>query len=291
MADLRPAGEAMASQPKPFFFIQLTDPQFGMEAQNAGFEKETANFKRAIAAANRLKPAFVIVTGDLVNQPGDRAQADEYLRIAATLDRSIPLYQLPGNHDLGNNPTAESLAAYTARFGPDHFSIRQGNLLGLALDSCLIGSEAMAKEAREQEAWLKSELEKARQENVRHILVFQHHPWFIQEVNEADAYENLPRAERRHYLDLFHQYGVSHVFAGHYHANAVAHDGPLEMVTTGAVGKPLRKSQSGLRIVIVRDRGIEHRFYGLDEIPERIELAPLEKAAPSRSMVPAGSGP
>jgi len=74
---------------KPFFFIQLSDPQFGMNARNADCQQETANFEFAIATANRLKPAFVIVTGDLVNQTGDKAQAGEYRRIAAKLDRSI----------------------------------------------------------------------------------------------------------------------------------------------------------------------------------------------------------
>ncbi len=68
---------ASASQPAafhPFFFIQLTDPQFGMFTGNAGFEQETANFEFAVATANRLKPAFVVVTGDLVNKTGDEAQ-------------------------------------------------------------------------------------------------------------------------------------------------------------------------------------------------------------------------
>ena len=55
----------------PFFFIQLTDPQFGMTASNAGFEQETANLEFAVATVNRLHPAFVVVTGDLVNRPGD----------------------------------------------------------------------------------------------------------------------------------------------------------------------------------------------------------------------------
>ena len=119
-------GLARAEAAEPLFFIQLSDPQFGMYADNADFQQETANFEFAIATANRLKPAFVIVTGDLVNKAGDKAQADEYLRIAAKLDRSIPLYQLPGNHDIGNEPTPESIAAYVARFGPDHYSFRCG---------------------------------------------------------------------------------------------------------------------------------------------------------------------
>lgn len=50
----------------------------------------------------------------------------------------------------------------------------------------------------------------------------------------------------------------------------------LEMVTTGAIGKPLRNDVSGMRIVIVRDTGIEHRFYHMGEIPNRIDLSPAK---------------
>ena len=43
------------------FFIQMSDPQFGMYADNRDFAQETANFDFAIASANRLRPAFVVV--------------------------------------------------------------------------------------------------------------------------------------------------------------------------------------------------------------------------------------
>jgi len=53
--------------------------QFGMYTQNEGFAHETVNFDFASAPANRLKPAFVIVTVDLINKPecgaGRRVQA------------------------------------------------------------------------------------------------------------------------------------------------------------------------------------------------------------------------
>lgn len=270
-AGLLVIGLASAEAAEPFFFIQLSDPQFGMCAANADVQQETANFEFAIATANRLKPAFVVVTGDLVNTAGDKTQVDEYLRIAAKLDRSIPLYQLPGNHDVGNEPTPESIAAYVARFGPDHYSFRCGPLMGLVLNSGLIQSAKRApQQAAQQDAWLKAELEKAKQEGVPHAIVFQHHPWFIASIDEPAGYHNLPVAERRPYLDLFRQHGVTHVFAGHHHANATAKYDSLEIVTTGAIGKPLRNDVSGLRVVIVRDGGIEHRFYHLGEIPNRI---------------------
>lgn len=51
-------------------FIQMSDPQFGMFTKDASFEHETVNFEFAIATANRLKPAFVVITGDLITWTG-----------------------------------------------------------------------------------------------------------------------------------------------------------------------------------------------------------------------------
>src|SRR5437660_12432887 len=109
---------------EPFFFIQLTDPQFGMFAENTNFVQETANFEFAVATVNRLHPAFVVITGDLVNKVGDAAQIKEYKRILAKVDPQIPVYNVAGNHDVGNVPTPKTVAAYTNQFGPDHYTFR-----------------------------------------------------------------------------------------------------------------------------------------------------------------------
>src|ERR1022692_5167849 len=114
-------------------FIQLSDPQFGMYTKDQGFDHETANFEFAIATANRLKPAFVVVTGDLINKPGNAAQAAAYRRIAAKLNPKIKLFSVPGNHDVGNDPTTESLAQYREQFGADYYSFRVGDVAGIVL--------------------------------------------------------------------------------------------------------------------------------------------------------------
>src|SRR5258708_2358804 len=98
---------------EPFFFIQLSDPQMGMFSNNADFAQDAANFEFAVVAINRLRPAFVVITGDLVNKAGDPAQIAEYRRIAAKIDASIPVHHLAGNHDVGNMPTPVTVAAYT----------------------------------------------------------------------------------------------------------------------------------------------------------------------------------
>ena len=264
---------------EPFFFIQLTDPQFGMFTENANFTQETVNFEFAAATVNRLKPAFVIITGDLVHKPGDSEQIAEYRRIAGKIDPSIPVYDVAGNHDVENVPTPESIAAYTNRFGPDHYTFRHGGFVGIVLNSSLIHSPQKAmKQLEAQERWLEVELEKARAEKPRHIVVFQHHPWCLASATEKDEYFNIPLERRTRYFALFHKYGVNYAFCGHYHRNALARDGALEIVTTGPVGKPLGKDESGIRVAIVRDDRIEHRYYQFGEIPTRIELtAPAAK--------------
>ena len=265
---------------EPFFFIQLTDPQFGMFTENTNFTQETVNFEFAAATVNRLKPAFVIITGDLVHRPGDSEQIAEYRRIIAKIDPSIPVYDVAGNHDVDNVPTPESIAAYTNRFGPDHYTFRHGSFVGIVLNSSLIHSPQKAMEQLEaQERWLVAELEKARADKAKHIVIFQHHPWCLSSANETNQYFNIPIERRSRYFALFHKYGVNYAFCGHYHRNALARDGALEIITTGPVGKPLGKDESGIRVAIVRDDRIEHRYYQFGEIPNRID----PNAAPARS--------
>jgi 3',5'-cyclic AMP phosphodiesterase CpdA len=262
---------------EPFFFIQLTDPQFGMSADNQDFAQETANFEFAVATVNRLRPAFVVITGDLVNKPGDAAQIAEYQRILRKLNPAIPVHNVAGNHDLENVPTPARIAAYTNQFGPDHYIFRQGEFVGVVLDSVVIHSpQHTTNQLAAQERWLRTELERARRSNARHIVVFAHHPWFLKAAGEPDEYFNIPRERRAAYLALFREFGVKHLFSGHYHRNAIAREGDLEAVTTGPVGKPLAEGKSGLRVVIVRDDRIEHRYYDFGDLPNRINLVASE---------------
>jgi serine/threonine-protein phosphatase CPPED1 len=80
----------------------MSDPQSGMLTKNASFKHETVNLEFAIANANRLKPAFVIVTGDLINDPSSAAQAAEYNRITARLDPKIRLFSVPRQSHVEN---------------------------------------------------------------------------------------------------------------------------------------------------------------------------------------------
>src|SRR2546421_343355 len=101
---------ASAFGAEPFFFIQLSDPQFGMYTTNRDFAQETANAEFAVATINRLKPAFVVITGDLVNKSRDGAQIAEFKRIFGKVDSGIHVYNVVGNHDIENLPTIETVS-------------------------------------------------------------------------------------------------------------------------------------------------------------------------------------
>ncbi len=250
------------------FFIQMTDPQFGMATANRDFAQETANLEFAVAAANRLKPRFVIVTGDLVNHAGDAAQIAEYQRIVKKLDPAIHVYAVAGNHDVGNVPTAAGLAEYRKHFGADYYSFREGPLYGIVLDSVLYHSpQSVPDELRRQQAWLAAELKKAQASGAAHTIVFLHHPLFLENGEEPDQYFNIPLARRMPLLDQLGQAGVRWIFCGHYHRNAEARYGSTMVITTGPVGKPLGGAKSGIRLVWIKGASVTHRYAEFGDLP------------------------
>src|SRR5262249_7123493 len=159
-----------------------------------------------------------------------------YKRVAAKLDPAIRLFNAAGNHDVENEPTAATLKQYRERLGPDYYSFRVGGIAGFVLNSSLEQHpQNVPDEAARMESWLRQELAKARAENVPHLIVFQHIPFFLSDPYEPDQYFNIPTETRGRYLKLLHEFGVKQVFAGHYHRNAAGRDGDLEMITSGPV--------------------------------------------------------
>ena len=272
------------AQQKPWFFAVLSDPQMGMYAGDQNFAQESANFEFTIANLNRLRPRFVVICGDLVNRSGDVAEIADFKRILKQLDPSIPVYNVPGNHDVGNTPDAATLSAYQAAFGPDHYTFSAEGLLGVVLDSNLIRSpESAPQAAKEQEKWLRKILTGASADPGQEVVVFQHIPYFLNTVDEGVNYFNIPEPARGKYLDLLKRAGVKYVFAGHFHRNAGGTDGPLTEIVTGAVGKPLGGSVSGFRLVSVDGKRLQSQWYCLGRIPNTINpLQPLPAGCPQK---------
>ena len=255
-------------QEQPFYFAMIADTQLGMHAGNRNYDQETVNYEFAVASINRLKPKFVIVLGDLVNKEGDKEQIREFLRISRKTDPFIPLYYVAGNHDVGAEPTPELLAAYRKAIGRDYYSFREDSIYGIVLNSSLmIAPQNVESEYYSQLAWLEKELEKAKESDARHIIVFQHHPYFLEDAKEADSYGNVPLERRQSMLKLFHEYDVRHVFAGHVHSHSVGEDEELEMVAVGPVAMPFGENGSGIMLAAVTAEGVQYRYYSFGKLP------------------------
>ena len=264
---------AVAQSQQPWFFAVLSDPQFGMYAKDQNFTQETANLEFVVSNLNRLHPRFVVICGDLVNRTADAAEIAEYKRVVHELDPSIPVYYVAGNHDVGNIPTATTIAGFRASIGPDYYTFSAGGILGVVLDSSLIQSpQSDPQAAEQQEVWLKRTLASSKTDPARQVVVFQHIPHFDKAPAEADDYFNIHEPARRRYLDLLKDAGVRYVFAGHLHRNAIAKDGSLTEVVTGAVGMPLGGSLSGFRIVVVDGKELHPVWYCLAGIPNQVDL-------------------
>jgi len=253
----------------PFFFIQVTDPQFGMYDSNKSFGKETELYEKAVNAVNRLNPDFVVITGDLVNNKDDRSQVAEFKRITAKINPKTPVYYSPGNHDIGQSPEQKDIDSFVSDYGHDRFSFRHKKSVFIGLNSCLIKANTTGLE-QVQYDWLKKELSKAGK--AKHIILFCHYPFFISSFDEPETYSNIAVETRNRYLSLLREKKVNAVFAGHLHNNASGKYGEMDMITTSAVGKPLSDVPSGIRVIKVYPDRIESVYYTLNEIPEKIIL-------------------
>lgn len=257
------------SQPDPWFFIQVTDPQFGMFDNNEGFKKETILYEKAVSEINKLNPDFVVITGDFVHDTNSGSQMDEFKRITAKIKPQIPVYLTPGNHDLGSPPDKESIKNYRKNYGSDKFSFTHKGSAFIGFNTSII-KDKLNRLEQKQYQWLDRKLKESQEAS--HIVLFCHFPFFIQSVDEPESYSNLGIESRKKYLTLFEAQKVDAVFSGHYHNNALASYGHVQLVTTSALGKPLGEALSGFRIVKIYPDRIEHRYYGLDELPDSVKF-------------------
>ena len=262
---------------KPWFFIVLADTQFGM--LNGGdddvAEEELAMARLAVEHVNRLKPAFVIVCGDLINEfpspeltSAARAarQTAHFKRTMDAIDATIPLVCCCGNHDVGNLPNRASIDLYRSRFGDDYFEYFINGSRCLVLNSSLLSAKEASREgdkkealslAAKQDTWIDERLRAQRDALVDSsmyweppLFIFTHIPPFLFARDEPKEYFNLEPSIRDPLLSkidasVSSDRGARHPgpacsakwFAGHYHRNAGGWwSDRVEVITSSAIG-------------------------------------------------------
>jgi serine/threonine-protein phosphatase CPPED1 len=267
-------------------FMIIADPQLGIYSDpympiwtsgrcqvDSTCTIDQENLRKAVSAANKLKPFCIVVCGDMVDNFNDTISLNLYKSIMSEVDSSIRVYHVPGNHDVFQEPTPLSLQIYRTRFGPDYYTINSQNLTGIVLNSSLIMDSTLAlADYRNQEKWLDStltELDKTGNE----ILIFQHHPLFISSINDTVNDNGMFNyALRLKYLNLFASHNIHYIFAGHVHTVTDAIYNNIEMITNGTTSFSFSNYPLGVCLVELSSDGVKHQYYNIDSLPESYSI-------------------
>ena len=272
----------IAADSAPFFFLQLSDPQLGFIDNNKSISAETEAMNKAVTAINQLKPPFVVITGDFVNNSKSKEQIAAYKSMIAQIDSSVKVYMIPGNHDIGK-VSRSSIDNYKKNYGETHFSFRYGDCTFIGIDSNIIKEEDKERE-EVQFKWLEQELQKTK--DARFKFVFTHCSVFLKRMDEPVNYSNFSLPMREKYVRLFQKYGVNAIFAGHLHNNAYGKVGNMEMITIGPVGKVLGTGYQGMNLVKVYPDRFISEFIALNQFPKEVVMSdPATKTTESMSRV------
>jgi serine/threonine-protein phosphatase CPPED1 len=255
-----------------FAFVQIADPQLG----KGGYEHDIKLFRKAVERINGLKPDFVVICGDFVEDFDSQSVAD-FNKIKSEL--AVPSYLTPGNHELHYQPTAETLSRYRENFGKDYFSFKHKGYTFVFADSQLWKSP-LEGETEKLDAWFKKTLKAAKHENSP-IFMVQHIPLYLKQPDEPeDPNYNLSIAKRKELLTLMVDFGVVALLGGHTQETVINNYKGIQLVNTGSATKNDDNSPPGFRIWRVKSpNSIKHEF------------VPLEASAARQNTVPAPAVP
>jgi len=262
----------------PFTFVAGADTQFGLidryilKKEEPNWDKEIALTQSAIQALNEMKPKpkFFVICGDMLDSfPGPdenllalrERQYVDFVHVFKNLDPEIKLVCICGNHDVGDEPTEEMVKVYRRQFGPDFFSFWVSGVKFVVLNSQYFKAPGFVpKETADQLKFM----ETIADGDAKHIVVFQHIPFFVEHPDEDGTYFNIDKGLRLDLLDKLKSAGVRYIFCGHLHRNAGAFYNGMEDVVTSAIGAQLGNDKSGFRIVTVSHDKITHEYVNLE---------------------------
>jgi len=254
------AGSAAGANQSPtteaFTFAQIADPQLGW---GYGYDNDMNSLRQAVRLVNALNVDFVVICGDLVNSFSDQSIADFK---AITSGLSVPCYPAPGNHDVGNAPTASSLERYRAAMGADYHSFDHKGYTFVITDTSL-WKAPLAGESEKQDAWLSQTLTAARAKNSP-VFVAGHYALYLTSPTDAEEYYNLPVAKRGELLALYKDSGVVAVLGGHKHELVINDYNGIQLVNSEATSRNTDGRPLGLRLWHVDSpTSITHEFVAL----------------------------
>ncbi|HEC89472.1 MAG TPA: PKD domain-containing protein, partial [Thermoplasmatales archaeon] len=237
---------------RSFYFIQLTDTHYGYD----GARKRVKWLIKSIAQLNP-KPAFVIISGDLLSWGADsdnmpllswpftEEENNSYSKLKEDLealtDTGIPYYVCIGNHDYRHWPVQTDYISgwipYYLVFGNLRYSTTTNDLHIVALNSGpdnLVAGTYFPPKGRglseDDLNWLENDLDSldgimnGRDDSKLKKLIFMHHPT-INYMDDAWPFPGWGAGcisnNRQEFMNLCTQYNVDAILSGHIHWNRV----------------------------------------------------------------------
>ncbi|MBA7571225.1 3',5'-cyclic adenosine monophosphate phosphodiesterase CpdA [subsurface metagenome] len=235
-----------------FTFVQITDIHLD------ALEEHRIFFEKALREINKINPAFVIATGDLVLE-AERvtiSKAKEWYDIYSDSIKNldVPVFNMLGNHDVVgichkkdiSNEPGYNKEMYRDYFGPTYYSFDWSSYHCIVLDpNEFLDGNQFYKIPDYQVEWLRKNLS---YREGKPLLVFFHEPTI--------TWEN-----RVEVLNLLNQHSTK-MFSGHWHMDILLDSQGIPEQVTGALcgewwrgdcsdGKPC-----GYRIVQVKGNNI-----------------------------------
>ncbi len=220
----------------PFSFDAYGDIRF----MNPSNTKDSDPVRRKVIVEKIAedKPAFLLISGDLVANGGVAEQWSVYDSETAPLRQAhIRIYPALGNHDLrGDLPVA--LSNYFQRFpylqNSRYYSVRAGNVLVLTLDSSL------DQPGGDEMQWFDKQINSLPSE-VQFVVVQLHHPPITRSRDSVMGGGHSPRPQEQDMAKFLESRQAKTrarfiVVAGHVHNYERYEEGGVTFITTGGGG-------------------------------------------------------
>ena len=228
----------------------------------------TDNFHRVSEYIHATRPDLVVNSGDIAF---DGPSSPDDLEFAKTLHDALPVpcRYLPGNHDIGDNPTAlgpvpsppvteANRQAFLGVFGEDRWRFDAAGWCFVGLNTLVMNSD-LAFEA-EQFGWLASELATVRG---RPVALFLHKPLYLNSPDDPElpstSIRYIPQPARSRVLALLGSVDLRLVASGHVHQRRDFTYGRLRHIwapSAGFVISDQRQDVIGIKQVGL----VEYRF-------------------------------
>jgi 3',5'-cyclic AMP phosphodiesterase CpdA len=230
--------------------------------------KLTENFHRVSEYIDTTRPDLVINSGDLAFDGPDHP---EDLEFARTLHAALPVdcRYLPGNHDIGDNPTAvgppptqpvteASQQAFLSIFGEDRWRFEAAGWCFIGLNSQVMNT-GLARES-EQSDWLASQLSAVRG---KPLALFLHKPLYLNAPGDpelaATAIRYIPQAPRERLIEMFAAVDLRLVASGHVHQRRDFTRGHIRHVWAPSSGFIIPDNKQ--EVIGIKEVGlVEYRF-------------------------------